>query len=97
MYLTAHLIDELIITAEVTALRDKFGHQRLREGKYKPGEIDSSWSDEIRKDFMNWLNNYPGKLPMSKEELVTTGSRCYREGTVILNAVGKGQEHRCRL
>ena len=23
----------------------------------------------IKKDFLNWLNNYPGKLPMSKEEL----------------------------
>jgi len=69
IFIPAHLLDELVITSEVTALRDKFGHQRLREGKYKPGEIDSRWSDEIRKDFMNWLSNYPGKLPMSKQEL----------------------------
>ena len=69
IFIPAHLLDELVITAEVTALRDRFGHQRLREGKYKPGEIDSRWSDEIRKDFMNWLNNYPEKLPMSKQEL----------------------------
>lgn len=69
IFIPAHLLDELVITAEVTALRDQFGHQRLREGKYKPGEIDSRWSDEIRKDFMNWLNKYPGKLPMSKQEL----------------------------
>jgi len=69
IFIPAHLLDELVITSEVTALRDKFGHQRLREGKYKPGEIDSRWSDEIRKDFMNWLNNYPGKLPMSRQEL----------------------------
>lgn len=69
IFIPAHLLDELVITSEVTALRDKFGHQRLREGKYKPGEIDSRWSEEIRKDFMNWLNSYPGKLPMSKPEL----------------------------
>ena len=69
IFIPAHLVEDLVITSEVTALRDEFGHLRLREGKYKPGQIDSQWSDEIKKDFMNWLNNYPGKLPMSKTEL----------------------------
>jgi regulator of RNase E activity RraA len=69
IFIPAHLVEELVITSEVTALRDQFGHQRLREGKYKPGQIDSQWSDEIKKDFIDWLNNYPGKLPMTKSEL----------------------------
>ncbi len=69
IFIPAHLVEDLVLTSEVTALRDEFGHLRLREGKYKPGQIDSQWSDEIKKDFMNWLNNYPGKLPMSKTEL----------------------------
>jgi len=43
----------------------------LREKKYLAGEIDSEWSEVIKKDFLNWLNNYPGKLPMTKEELDT--------------------------
>ena len=69
IFIPAHLVEDLVITSEVTALRDEFGHLRLREGKYKPGEIDSQWSEAIKKDFINWLNNYPGKLPMSKQEL----------------------------
>lgn len=69
VFIPAHLVEELVITSEVTALRDEFGHLRLKEGKYKPGEIDSQWSEEIRKDFMDWLGNYPGKLPMTKTEL----------------------------
>lgn len=69
IFIPAHLVEDLVITSEVTALRDQFGHQRLREGKYKPGQIDSQWSDEIKKDFIDWLNNYPGKLPMTKAEL----------------------------
>lgn len=69
VFIPAHLVEELVLTSEVTALRDEFGHQRLREGKYKPGQIDSQWSEEIKKDFLNWLNNYPGKLPMTKKEL----------------------------
>ena len=71
VFIPAHLVEDLVITSEVTALRDEFGHLRLREGKYKPGQIDSQWSEEIKKDFINWLNNYPGKLPMSKTELDT--------------------------
>jgi 4-hydroxy-4-methyl-2-oxoglutarate aldolase len=69
IFIPAHLVEELVLTSEVTALRDEFGHQRLREKKYLPGQIDSSWSEEIKNDFLNWLNNYPGKLPMTKKEL----------------------------
>jgi 4-hydroxy-4-methyl-2-oxoglutarate aldolase len=69
IFIPAHLVEDLVITSEVTALRDEFGHQRLREKKYLAGQIDSQWTEEIKKDFLNWLSNYPGKLPMSKEEL----------------------------
>ena len=69
IFIPAHLAEEVVITSEITFLRNQFGHQRLREGKYKPGEIDSEWSEEIRKDFLDWVNHYPGKLPMTKQEL----------------------------
>jgi 4-hydroxy-4-methyl-2-oxoglutarate aldolase len=69
IFIPSQLVEDLVITSEVTALRDEFGHLRLTEGKYKPGQIDSQWSDEIKKDFLNWLSNYPGKLPMTKTEL----------------------------
>lgn len=69
IFIPAHLIGDLVINGEVTALRDQFGHQRLKEKKYLAGQIDSEWTDEIKKDFMDWLKNYPGKLPMSQKEL----------------------------
>lgn len=69
IFIPAHLVEDLVITSEVTALRDEFGHQRLREKKYLAGQIDSEWTEEIKKDFLNWLSNYPGKLPMTKQEL----------------------------
>lgn len=69
VFIPAYIVEDLVLTSEVTALRDEFGHQRLREKKYLPGQIDSQWTEEIKKDFLNWLNNYPGKLPMSKKEL----------------------------
>jgi len=69
VFIPAYLLDDLLINAEVTALRDQFGHQRLREKKYLAGQIDSEWTDEIKKDFMDWLKKYPGKLPMTQKEL----------------------------
>ncbi len=69
IFIPAYLAEELVLSSEITGLRDEFGHQRLRENKYLPGQIDSKWTEDINKDFRNWLNNYPGDLPMSKEEL----------------------------
>jgi regulator of RNase E activity RraA len=69
IFIPSYLVEDLVLSSEFTELRDEFGHQRLREKKYLAGQIDSQWTDEIKKDFLNWLNNYPGKLPMSKEEL----------------------------
>ena len=69
IFIPAHLVEDLVITSEVTGLRDQFGHQRLREKKYLAGQIDSEWTEDIKKDFLNWLANYPGKLPMTKAEL----------------------------
>jgi 4-hydroxy-4-methyl-2-oxoglutarate aldolase len=69
VFIPAHLVEEVVINAEFISLRDAFGHQRLREGKYTPGQIDTQWTDEIKKDFIQWINDNPGKLPMSREEL----------------------------
>jgi 4-hydroxy-4-methyl-2-oxoglutarate aldolase len=69
VFIPAHLLDTVVLNAEFISLRDQFGHQRLREGKYTPGQIDTAWTDEIKKDFLQWLNDNPGKLPMSREEL----------------------------
>ena len=69
VFIPAHLLDTVVLNAEFISLRDAFGHQRLREQKYTPGQIDTNWTDEIKKDFLKWINENPGKLPMTREEL----------------------------
>ena len=68
LFIPAHLAERVIVAAEVTELRDRFGWQRLREGKYLPGQIDSRWSTEINADFREWLKQYPD-LPMPLAEI----------------------------
>jgi 4-hydroxy-4-methyl-2-oxoglutarate aldolase len=69
IFIPAHLLEEVVLNAEFISLKDAFGHQRLREAKYTPGQIDTQWTDEIKKDFLKWLDDNPGKIPMTRQEL----------------------------
>ncbi|MGB5274272.1 MAG: RraA family protein [Flavobacteriaceae bacterium] len=70
MFIPAYLVDPLVLSSEVVGLRDLFGFQRLREKKYTPGQIDTRWTDAIKADFREWINNYPdSRLPMARKEL----------------------------
>lgn len=67
IFIPPHLVEKVVTTSEIVRLRDLFGHQRLREGKYTAGQIDARWSDEIEKDFSKWLNDHINELPVPKE------------------------------
>jgi regulator of RNase E activity RraA len=69
MFIPPHLAERVVKTSEIVRLRDMFGHQRLREQKYTPGQIDTKWSDEIEKDFSKWLNDHINELPVPKEQI----------------------------
>ena len=69
IFIPPHLVEKVVKTSEIVRLRDMFGHLRLREQKYTPGEIDSRWSDEIEKDFSKWLNDQIDELPVPKEQI----------------------------
>ena len=69
VFIPPHLAEKVVKTSEIVRLRDLFGHQRLREGKYTAGQIDAKWSDEIEKDFSGWLNDHINELPVPKEQI----------------------------
>ena len=57
IFIPPHFAQQVVEQGEEVALRDRFGHQRLREGVYTPGEIDRKWSEEIEADFEKWREN----------------------------------------
>lgn len=69
IFIPPHLLEKVVITAEFIGLKDSFGHQKLREGVYTPGEIDGRWSDDIKEAFLKWIDANPDKVPMSRKEL----------------------------
>ena len=69
VFIPAHLAEKVVTNAEFIALKDQFGHQMLRDGKYTPGQIDTQWTDEIKQSFLSWIDQNPDKLPMTQQEL----------------------------
>ena len=69
VFIPPQLAEKVVKTSEVVRLRDMFGHQRLREGKYTSGQIDTRWADAIEKDFSQWLRDNIGKLPVAEEQI----------------------------
>jgi regulator of RNase E activity RraA len=67
IFIPAHLAEKVVKQAEAVMLRDRFGHQRLKEGKYTPGQIDGRWSEQIRQDFFKWLEQNIDELRVPKE------------------------------
>ena len=55
IFIPAHLAEAVVESSENIRMRDRFGKQRLAEGKYTPGEIDRKWEEHIEADFATWL------------------------------------------
>lgn len=69
VFVPPHLAEKVCTTSEIVRLRDMFGHQRLREGKYTAGQIDTRWTADIEKDFSRWINDHINELPVPKETI----------------------------
>jgi len=64
IFIPPHLAQRIVETSEIVRLRDMFGQQRLREGVYTSGQIDTRWSDEIERDFSAWMEENVDELPV---------------------------------
>ncbi len=68
-FIPPHLAEKVVVTSEIVRLRDMFGHERIREGKYSAGQIDTKWADEIERDFSGWLNDHIDELPVTRAQI----------------------------
>jgi len=69
LFIPPQYAQRIVETSEVVRLRDMFGHERLREGKYTAGQIDTRWSDDIERDFSKWMETNAKTLPVSEERV----------------------------
>ena len=69
IFIPPQLAERVVQSSELTHLRDLFGHQRLREGKYTAGQIDATWTPGIEEDFSGWLRENIDKLPVPRAQV----------------------------
>jgi regulator of RNase E activity RraA len=65
----SHLAEQVVSTAEFVIRKDQFGFEMVRTGKYTTGQIDSQWPDDIKTEFLKWLEKHPELGKMTRAEL----------------------------
>jgi len=69
LFIPAHMVQQVVEVAEFLDRRDTFSKVMLREGRYTAGQIDSDWTNELRDDFIKWLEANPSMGRMTRAEL----------------------------
>ena len=63
-FIPPHLAEAVADSSELTQARDGWGHQMLREGRYTPGQIDTTWTREMVDEFNRWAEQKGLKVRM---------------------------------
>jgi len=50
-------------------LRDEFERVLLQQGKYPSGEAHGDWSEQIKREFKEWISQYPRELVVTQEQI----------------------------
>lgn len=69
LFIPSHLAEQVIEKAEFIILRDAYGDDAIKEGRFTTGEIDNQWSDAMKEDFLQWLSKNRPEVEMTREGL----------------------------
>ena len=70
VFIPPHLVEEIVVTAEIIELRDEFALERVRARVYTAGQVDTRWTQEIEDDFITWLKQgRMDRLPVPFEQM----------------------------
>ena len=66
-FIPPQLAERVADYSEITQLRDRWGHQMLREGMYTPGQVDGKWTKEMIEEFNRYAEQQGAKVRMKEE------------------------------
>jgi len=69
LFVPAHMAEQVISTAEFVVRRDKYAFEVIKSGKYSGGQLDNAWTEEMKLDFLKWMERHPEEGKMTKAEL----------------------------
>jgi regulator of RNase E activity RraA len=68
-FIPAFLVEGLVISSEMIALKDEFERYMLQLGKYPSGEVHGDWAENMKNEFRNWFLKYPGKTAITIKDI----------------------------
>ena len=69
LFVPAHMAEQVVSVAEFVIRKDQFGFEMVGTGRYTTGQIDSQWTDDIKTEFLKWLEKHPELGKMTRPEL----------------------------
>ncbi|MDB5112211.1 MAG: dimethylmenaquinone methyltransferase [Mucilaginibacter sp.] len=69
LFIPAQLAEQVVTTAEFVTLKDDFGFEMVKTGRFKTGQIDSEWTPEVKQAFYKWVDQHKDKVKMSRETI----------------------------
>jgi regulator of RNase E activity RraA len=55
VFIPAEMAERVVTASDIQRTRDTFIHLREMEGKYTPGQADSTWTTDMNTDFSGWI------------------------------------------
>lgn len=59
LFIPAHLAEEVVDGAAKTHVKDDFGFEMIRAGRWTTAQIDKAWSYEMISELVNWIQTDP--------------------------------------
>ena len=85
LFIPPHLAEECATHSERTRIREIFGLQRLREGRYSSAQMDTDWTPDIEADFHEWRKtNTPDDLKHLTWDDQTDTDKAQRDQETLL-------------
>lgn len=69
LFVPAQLAEQVVATAEFVSIKDDFGFEMVKTGKFKTGQIDSEWTPEVKAAFYKWVDAHPDKIKLTKAQI----------------------------
>ncbi len=66
-FIPPQLAERVAEYSQITQLRDRWGHEMLREGKYTPGQVDGRWTKEMIEEFNRYAEQQGASVRMKEQ------------------------------
>ena len=66
-FIPPQLAERVAEYSQITQLRDRWGHEMLREGKYTPGQVDGRWTKEMIEEFNRYAEQQGVSVRMKEQ------------------------------